>query len=177
MEKTKRQKRIEKAVAIICALLLFLAFKAQGQNTKRVNEYNHDKGKNVICVYPTKPLYFRAPNSDRDTICLTIKADSAYSGGYSFCLCVNYPVSSKPTYPYPNLRIDFANGYTSYFEPIRAFNNGAIVEYGINLDALGNLGKSFYNHVVFEGVAQSYIKKNQDYFVGFFKEVLQIVKK
>lgn len=170
----KNEKRNNLLMILFAVAFLVIAFKVTGQtlDVSRHPGYDYNVKKQTTSISPTNPLIFGAPVNENDTIFLSIKADSLGSNIYSICLFVNYPKEVKLEFPYPTLRIDFDNGYTSFFNPIRVFNKINKIEYQVTPESLINLTENKYNHVVFGDIAQSYIKSDESFFIDF----LQVIK-
>tara|TARA_R110000868_G_scaffold105068_1_gene289187 strand:+ start:541 stop:1053 length:513 start_codon:yes stop_codon:yes gene_type:complete len=166
----KNEKRNQRLFALLCVIILSIMF-AQGQVSKE-RSYDPIKAKYINYIYPTVGNKFASPTGMNDTITLSIKAEELGGGNLELYLWVKYPQALKADSLFPVVSLDFDNGYTCRFVPVLYYLNDNCMKYKITPEAYKILKEYKFNHVVFGELCQSFCKKPDDFFVGFFKSVI-----
>lgn len=170
MIKTKKQKRTEFIVLIVCIFLVCMAFVAQGQNIGTAKYFDKEKNKEIITTFPIKPIYF--VRAEKDTITMGIVAYNDGTSSYPR-IYVDYPIKGRLQYPYPKLKLFFDDGYVYTFDFITAFPKIGTVEYFIPLETVGCLTNKNCNSVDFENFGKSDVEYDKSFFkdflIGYYK--------
>ncbi len=89
------ERRNNVIAVIICLFLIVLATKCTSQTIElsRSANYNTDLNRETTRIYPKDALVFRSPMDEKDTIYLSILADSIQPNAYSIKLYAFFPKS------------------------------------------------------------------------------------
>lgn len=165
----KNEKRNNLLMILFAVAFLVIAFKVTGQtlDVSRQSSYDNYLNKQVTSIFPTDPLLFASPVNKKDTIFLSIVADSVSVNAYKIKLYVFFPrnVDIKKT---KSITLGFADKSTATFGVYKTDEKQGYVEYFLSEQSYKKLLRTKFEYVVFDNIAQCYVKNEQDYFVGFF---------
>lgn len=171
----KEEKRNRILMLVFCIVFFWIAYisTAKGQvELSRQKSYDNKLDKPITIVYPTDPIILGSPVNSSDTMYLSIRADSIGNGAYGITL-YSYIPKNITAHKY-NIVIVFNDDSYGVFrtiEPseyeVNAYEDYHAVKYEITEKTLGMLLRKKCKKIVFVGLTEYSVLKEQDYFKDF----------
>lgn len=156
-----KEKRNQWIVAVICAILLILAFKTQGQIQTKMDI---DHGKVYVCKTNTKPLSFNFSNTN-DTLHLCMIADSISKDIWSIMLYTYY--TEKMAVPDKGMKIWFPDGSYETFKIYEFNKKERFIKYSLVGHSYKKMKEKEIGAIEFNEVALCESVSNPKYFMNF----------
>lgn len=164
----KNEKRNNLLMILFAIAFLVIAFKVTGQtlDVSRQESYDNYLNKQVTSIFPTNPLLFASPINKKDTIFLSIVADSVTVNAYKIKIYAFFPrnVDVRKT---KSITFGMIDKSTITFGVYSLDEKQGYVEYFLSEQSYKKLLRTKFEYVVFDNIAQCNVKNEQDYFIGF----------